>query len=222
MLVLAKSVCGLIRLMKSIAAASVAGREAMRRIPSAEWPRSIVSILESMGAPTDSSETPSDSSIIRCPSLVPPPWLPIAGKMNGSAPYERSRATAVRTISGSWSIPRLPTATATRSPLRATGAKSRSSQALVSPLTSVSGWLSSRASTSSGGARSSSDGKSGIHLSSSIGIRGGLTSGLNRRPIQFRLQIQTANDFRLRSVSDCNRRDQILKTTGQNQCLDDA
>jgi len=70
-------------------------------------------IEETTGAPQDASVTFS-----RCrtpPGLaVAPPWLPMAGMIAGRAPACRSRAHTVRTMISSWSIPRLPTPTATR------------------------------------------------------------------------------------------------------------
>ena len=43
---------------------------------------------------------PYDSRIRRWPSAVPPPWLPMAGTMNGSAPSRRRCTTAARKMIG--------------------------------------------------------------------------------------------------------------------------
>ena len=40
--------------------------------------------------PVYSSVIPYDSTIARCPSAVPPPWLPIAGMITGLAPSLRT------------------------------------------------------------------------------------------------------------------------------------
>ncbi len=54
------------------------------------------SIVARISAPTDSSVMPSELSILSWPSAVAPPWLPIAGTTNGSAPRARSPSIAPR------------------------------------------------------------------------------------------------------------------------------
>ena len=58
-----------------------------------------VSIVARISAPIASSVMPSVSSIARCPSAVAPPWLPIAGTTNGSAPRSRSPLIVPRSSS---------------------------------------------------------------------------------------------------------------------------
>ena len=60
-----------------------------------------------------SSVMPSSASIARWPSAVAPPWLPIAGTTNGSAPSSRSPAIVPRSSSTRPVRPRLPAPTAT-------------------------------------------------------------------------------------------------------------
>ncbi len=67
------------------------------------------------------------------PSAVEPPWLPITGTMNGSAPLAFSTATTARTMSGMWSMPRLPAPMAMRLPLTASAWISDVSWAARSP-----------------------------------------------------------------------------------------
>ena len=47
---------------------------------------------------------------------MPPPWLPIAGKMNGLAPSALTCSTAALAITSMFTMPRLPTASATLCP----------------------------------------------------------------------------------------------------------
>ena len=49
-------------------------------------PSSTASMVARTGTPIDSDVIPQPASTSRCPSAVAPPWLPIAGTMNGSAP----------------------------------------------------------------------------------------------------------------------------------------
>ena len=72
-------------------------------MPSAVRATSTVSIVARISAPMASSVMPSVSSIARCPSAVAPPWLPIAGTTNGSAPSSRKplmvpRSSATRSV----------------------------------------------------------------------------------------------------------------------------
>ena len=71
-------------------------------------PSTTVSISDRIGQPTAASVTPSSAKRSRCPSGVPPPWLPIAATTNGSNPSERSTSTVARTIRAIPWIPRLP------------------------------------------------------------------------------------------------------------------
>src|SRR5439155_1394593 len=52
----------------------------------------------------------------RCPSTVAPPWLPMAGTMNGRAPASFRTPTSVRTTRARFVMPRLPTPMATVAP----------------------------------------------------------------------------------------------------------
>ena len=74
------------------------------------------SIVARISAPTDSSVMPSEWSIFSWPSAVAPPWLPIAGTTNGSAPRSRSPPIAPRVSSTRLLSPRLPAPTATVMP----------------------------------------------------------------------------------------------------------
>ena len=70
----------------------------------------------SIGHPHDSSVMPNVASIPTCPSAVPPPWLPIAGTMTGSAPRPRTCSTVARTATAMFAMPLLPAVIATRCP----------------------------------------------------------------------------------------------------------
>src|SRR4051794_18887154 len=75
-----------------------------------------VSIVARISAPIASSVMPSSSSMPRCPSAVAPPWLPIAGTTNGSAPRSRRPSMVPRRTSTRPVSPRLPAPTATVMP----------------------------------------------------------------------------------------------------------
>jgi hypothetical protein len=82
-------------------------------MPSAVRATSTVSMVARISAPMASSVMPNDSSIARWPSAFAPPWLPMAGTTNGSAPSSRKplmtpRMSATRSVR-----PRLPPPTAT-------------------------------------------------------------------------------------------------------------
>src|SRR5262249_1046450 len=154
---LVKSVCGLTRLMNSVRSASSAGRDTKTRMSFSVRPISMVSIEALIGAPADSSVIPKVARISFCPSAVAPPWLPIAGKMNGRAPSDLSFAIAAVTTVAIWSMPRLPTATATDRPVRSTSEKTASSCAAVSAPVSCRRWSSSLALTSICWANTESD-----------------------------------------------------------------
>ena len=70
-------------------------------------------MLDRIGQPTSASVMPYDSTTRRCPSAVPPPWLPIAGTMNGRAPSPLRCSTIARVIAAMSAMPRLPAVTAT-------------------------------------------------------------------------------------------------------------
>ena len=81
---------------------------------------------------------PYDSSTCRWPSAVPPPWLPMAGTRNGSAPSARKCSTAARRITAMLAIPRLPAVMATLCPgCTRRCSSSRASWAWTSPATSA-------------------------------------------------------------------------------------
>ncbi len=105
------------------AAAALASR--CTTIPHGVDPSTTVSIVARISAPTDSAVTPRCSSIARWPSAVAPPWLPIAGTTNGSAPSERSPLIDPRSSSTRRDSPRLPAPTATVMPGRTASASVR-------------------------------------------------------------------------------------------------
>lgn len=55
-----------------------------------------------------SSVIPKPASISFCPSAVAPPWLPMAGTMNGSAPRRFTASTTALVMMSTLRIPRLP------------------------------------------------------------------------------------------------------------------
>ena len=59
---------------------------------------------------------PYSARTARWPSTVAPPWLPIAGTTNGSAPTARSSSATVRMTVWMSAMPRLPAVIATRCP----------------------------------------------------------------------------------------------------------
>ena len=71
----------------------------------------------------NASVMPYDSSSRRCPSAVPPPWLPMAGTTNGSAPRPSRCSTIARVIAAMLAMPRLPAVTATLCPGRTLSAQ---------------------------------------------------------------------------------------------------
>ena len=77
--------CGLTRLTMTMPSARHASRSTITGRPPASPIRS-TSMEEHTGAPTVASLTPMPASSSACPSPVAPPWLPIAGTTNGSAP----------------------------------------------------------------------------------------------------------------------------------------
>ena len=111
-----KSVCSFTRLMGMIRSASYAARSNHTGRPFAQSPRCTVSTVVTTGTPRRSSVTPYPASTSRCPSSVPPPWLPIAETMKGFAPSSMRQRTVVSTMRYRFWIPRLPTPTATRIP----------------------------------------------------------------------------------------------------------
>ena len=78
-----KLVCDLTRLMQSTASASAAFLSKRQGMPFSVAPYSTVSMVARIGAPTLASVTPRWASTPAWPSAVAPPWLPIAGTMNG-------------------------------------------------------------------------------------------------------------------------------------------
>ncbi len=81
------------------------------------------SIDARMGQPIVSSVTPRLWSTSTWPAAFAPPWLPMHGTTNGSAPMRFSSATTVARITSMPVMPRLPAVTATDMPgrtLRAT------------------------------------------------------------------------------------------------------
>ena len=73
-------------------------------------------MLARMGAPIVCSSMPRSARSARCPAAVPPPWLPIAGKMKGMPPRSRTAATTARNTCGIAAMPRLPAVMAISSP----------------------------------------------------------------------------------------------------------
>ena len=71
-----------------------------------------------MGIPTVSSVMPRLASSAVCPSAVPPPWLPMAGMMNGRAPRSRRNPPMDARIAGRLAIRRLPAVMPIRLPVR--------------------------------------------------------------------------------------------------------
>ncbi len=111
-------VWGLMRLMTRQWSAASASREKYSGTSPSTVPIRSTSMEETTGAPQLSAVTPSRCSTAAWPSAVAPPWLPMAGTISGCAPSALIRLQTARTMTPSWSIPRLPTPTATRSPAR--------------------------------------------------------------------------------------------------------
>ena len=68
------------------------------------------------GTPSAASLMPNPASTSACPSAAPPPWLPMAGTMNGSAAKERMASLTILTTRATGDTPREPTAIAMREP----------------------------------------------------------------------------------------------------------
>ena len=111
-----KSVWALILLTSTTPSASEAILSMYTGTPRSVSPSSTTSIEERIGAPQSSSVTPRDSRISTCPSAVAPPWLPIEGTINGSAPISFKIATRERRIPSISAMPRLPAVSATLIP----------------------------------------------------------------------------------------------------------
>ena len=96
---------------------------------------------------------PSVASIARWPSAVAPPWLPIAGTTNGSAPSSRSPLIVPRSSSTRAVSPRLPAPTATVMPRPTSSRSCRTTWWCVSASTSSTGggWATPSSTSVSGG-----------------------------------------------------------------------
>ena len=70
------------------------------------------SMEETMGTPIVSSVIPKLERIIRCPSAVEPPWLPIAGIIKGLHPSSFGKSHTVLIVNAMLATPRLPAVTA--------------------------------------------------------------------------------------------------------------
>ena len=106
------SVCSLTRLTMTMWSASMAARSAYTGHPSAS-PIFTGSMRSWMGAPRVSGVCPRCLSTSICPAAVPPPWLPIAGRMTGVAPFCFTAATTAPSTSRMQPTPRLPAVTST-------------------------------------------------------------------------------------------------------------
>ncbi len=132
------SVCALIRLHKINPSQASASEEKSTFSPSTS-PSSVTSRLEMISQPVVSGVKPMPSSICRCPSAVAPPWLPMAGMITAEAPFDFTQSASVRTISGIFAMPRLPTVIPIRCPGLTVSANSGSAScSLMRPATSSS------------------------------------------------------------------------------------
>ena len=93
-----------------------------------------------------SSVTPYPASTSTWPSAVAPPWLPIAGRTNGSPPRSRTASPAARRIRAMLATPRLPAVIPTRIPGLIPATRART-WARVSPAMSSSTGASKRCRT---------------------------------------------------------------------------
>ena len=110
---------GLTRLTGTMRSApSKALRSTNTGTPGTTSPRSTVSIEERISQPIVAGVIPYPARTASWPSAVAPPWLPMAGTMNTSAPASCSRSTTALTTSSMRSMPRLPAATQARVPGR--------------------------------------------------------------------------------------------------------
>src|SRR4051812_10356420 len=131
-----KSVWALTRLTARIPSAFAAWASRWPAGPSGSRASSTVSMVGWMGIPPVCSVIPRSANIWTWPSAVAPPWEPIAGTTNGSAPTERSQSPAARSTAGlSW-MPRLPAVIATLMPRR-TRSRRGSRACAVAPATSA-------------------------------------------------------------------------------------
>ena len=92
-----KPVWGLTRFRTTIPSDSLALRSRYTGKPVDVVPTRITSMEERMGARTVSSVMPLLASTSIWPAAVAPPWLPMPGITNGSAPASRTAAATSRT-----------------------------------------------------------------------------------------------------------------------------
>ena len=88
------------RLITITASASAAFLSNQTGTPRAVAPSCTTSIVASMGQPIASGVKPSAPSSSVWLSARAPPWLPMAGTMNGCTPRSRSQATTLLTTAG--------------------------------------------------------------------------------------------------------------------------
>ena len=175
-----KSVCGLTRLIGMMTSASSWAWRSMKTGIPPTSPILTVSMLERISQPIVASRMPSDARTSSWPSAVAPPWLPMAGTTNTSAPAARTAVTAARVTSAIRSIPRLPTARQTRWPGRivpstvANAARTASSTSAISP--GRSAWWTS-AQFGSWSCRNTSSGSRRLGLSAPITGMSSVRSG---------------------------------------------
>ena len=109
--------CGLTRARMNTASAAAAWRSKCTSstlpTPESQRPTATASMSERIAQPALSSVTPRSASSATWPSAVAPPWLPMAGKMNGRIPRAANQPITAATMSGRWVMPREPTPTAT-------------------------------------------------------------------------------------------------------------
>ena len=84
--------CGFTRFTTMVAAAAAATASVTTGTGQSSCGSATTSMLERMGQPMRSAPRPYDSSTARWPSAVAPPWLPMAGTRNGTAPWSRTHA----------------------------------------------------------------------------------------------------------------------------------
>ena len=84
-----------------------------RPVPNMAAPIFTGSMRSWMGAPRVSGVCPRCLSTSICPAAVPPPWLPIAGRMTGVASFCFTAATTAPSTARMQPTPRLPAVTST-------------------------------------------------------------------------------------------------------------
>ena len=137
-----KSVWSLTRLTSRTASASSASSAAYTGRPVESLPTWSTASDDRISQPSRSGVIPSVASVSRCPSGVAPPWLPIAGKTNGSSPRDWSSETIASRTAGRSSMPRLPAVMPTVLPGSSSSSAAMSSTApVVAAVTSETvGW----------------------------------------------------------------------------------